>query len=183
MAEATTHVPVENGAKGAGTATPARRDDRWDPFESFRQHFDRFFDEFDMRPQSWARPMRPARLSDAIDRFQSWSLAPAMDMAETDEGYRLTAELPGMDSDDIELTLSNGMLTLSGEKKEGVQDKKPGYVMNERRFGAFRRSFRLPEDVDQEAIAADFAKGVLTLTLPRSETAKAEERKIEVKNA
>ncbi len=179
MADRTNQIPVETDGDGPGMPATAP-EDRWDPLGSFRQEIDRLFEDFDLRPLGWARPMRSPRLAGALDRVQNWVLAPAMDMAETESGYQLTAELPGLDADDVQVTVANGMLTISGEKKEEAGDKKPGYVMSERRYGAFRRSFRLPEEIDADAIAAEFSKGVLTLTLPRSETARTEQKTIKV---
>lgn len=185
MAEQTNQIPVEtdasrHGAPGVPTAAP---ENRWDPFTGFRQELDRLFEDFDVRPFGWARPMRSTGLGTAPDRGQAWMPTPAMDMAETEAGYRLTAELPGLDADDVQVTVTNGTLTISGEKKEETGDKKPGYVMSERRYGAFRRSFRLSEEIDVDAISANFSKGVLTLSLPRSQKARTEQKTIKVERA
>jgi len=109
--------------------------------------------------------------------------APAMDVTEDDSGYKLTAELPGMDEKDIEVALTDEMLTVKGEKKLEKTEKDKDYYLSERSYGVFRRSFALPEDVDGDRITAGFAKGVLTVTLPKTAAARTEPKKIEVKAA
>jgi HSP20 family protein len=96
---------------------------------------------------------------------------PHLELTETDDGYRLTAELPGMDEKDVELSLHDGVLTLRGEKRSQNDDRRRGY--SERYYGAFSRSVAVG-DVDEEKVDATFDKGVLTVTLPRS--AEAEHR-------
>jgi HSP20 family protein len=86
-----------------------------------------------------------------------------------------------MDEKDINIHFSDGMLAITGEKKQEKEEKKKDYYLSERHFGSFRRSFRVPDGVDTAKIAADFKNGVLTLSLPKSAQAKKKERKIAVK--
>jgi HSP20 family protein len=86
-----------------------------------------------------------------------------------------------MDEKDIDVSVSAGMLTMKGEKREEKKEKHKGYRMSERRFGSFQRSFSLPTGVETEKIAAEFSKGVLSLTLPKTEQAKRQTKKIPVK--
>jgi HSP20 family molecular chaperone IbpA len=81
---------------------------------------------------------------------------------------QLTAELPGMDEKDVEIKLSDDMLTMKGKKKEKKEERERKYYLCEHRYGSFRRTFQLPAGVDSSKIEATFAKGVLTLTLPAS---------------
>jgi HSP20 family protein len=108
---------------------------------------------------------------------------PAIDVTEDADAYTLTAELPGMAESDIEVALTDDMLTIKGEKKEGKETKDKNYYLSERNYGVFRRSFALPDGVDRDAIGAEFAKGVLTVKLPKAAEAKAEPKKIAVKAA
>jgi HSP20 family protein len=108
---------------------------------------------------------------------------PAVDVAESEKGYEITAELPGMDEKNIEVKLVNGTLTIKGEKQEEKEEKKKDYYLNERRFGSFERSFAVPESVDEAKIEAAFKKGVLTVTLPKKAEAQTPAKKIEVKAA
>jgi HSP20 family protein len=88
----------------------------------------------------------------------------------------ITAELPGVREEDIDITIDDGVLTLRGEKKSVREDKEAGY--RERSYGSFERRITLPANIDEDACAADFKDGVLTITLPKSEE-KARGRKIE----
>ena len=106
---------------------------------------------------------------------------PAVDVAEKDKEYEITAELPGMDESNIEVKLSNGMLTITGEKKEEKEEKKKDYYLSERRYGSFERSFQLPEGVDADKIEAKFTKGVLKVVLPKTAEAQKSVKKIAVK--
>ena len=106
-----------------------------------------------------------------------------VDISETDSEYEISAELPGIDEKDVELNVSEGMLTLSAEKREEHEEKKKNYHLTERSFGSVKRSFRVPEGVDVDHIKADFSKGVLKVTLPKTKEAKARQRKIEVKSS
>ena len=102
----------------------------------------------------------------------AWS--PAVDVRESDNDFIVTAELPGLAKDTVDITIENGVLSLSGEKKEereeGVADS--GRYVLERRYGRFQRSFSLPRGVDADNVSAKFSDGILTVTLPKSATAK-----------
>jgi len=106
---------------------------------------------------------------------------PAVDVTQTDKGYEITAELPGMEEKDIDVKLANGILTIRGEKRDEKEEKKNDYYVRERSFGSFERSFQVPENVDTDKVSASFKKGVLTVMLPKSAEAQKTEKKIEVK--
>ena len=103
-------------------------------------------------------------------------------MTERPGGYEITAELPGLDEKDIQVRLSNGNLTISGEKREAKEDKDANYHLSERRYGSFQRNFRLPDGVNPDKIEASFKNGVLTVSVPKSEDA-SKETKIDIKAA
>ena len=88
-----------------------------------------------------------------------------------------------MDEKNIEVKFSDGVLTIKGEKEEVKEEKKKDYYLNERSFGSFQRSFRLPDGVDADKIEANFKKGVLTVTVPKSAEAQKAAKKIEIKAA
>jgi HSP20 family protein len=100
--------------------------------------------------------------------------APDADIMESEDEIRVMVELPGMRSDDIELSLENNLLTISGEKREERQeeDRENRWHLSERRYGRFSRSFMLPRDVEQDRIEANFENGVLRVTIPKSERAR-----------
>ena len=108
---------------------------------------------------------------------------PAVDLVEKDHEFELTCELPGMDEKDIELKLVGDMLTIKGEKTEQKEEREKDYHLSERRYGSFQRSFQMPDGVDAGKIEASFAKGVLTVKMPKSSEAQKKEKKIEVKPA
>ncbi len=97
-----------------------------------------------------------------------------MDVRETDETVNVDFELPGMKPEDMNVTVQNGMLTVSGERtreyREGEDES--AYSLRERHYGRFERSFRLPTSVDVEELEAHYENGILTVTLPKHETAK-----------
>ncbi|MHC5009460.1 MAG: Hsp20/alpha crystallin family protein [Planctomycetota bacterium] len=105
-------------------------------------------------------------------------IQPAMDVAETEDGLTITAELPGLKKDDVHITLEDGVLSISGEKKFEKEEKEKNYHRVERRYGAFHRSFTLPAGVDASKATASFEDGVLTIALPKTEAAKPRQLKI-----
>ena len=176
MAETAAKLPEKSG-KHAAERVPA--------LEGLRREVDRLFEDFDR--DFWRTPFRSARSLVDIEPFRRRDMAlaevPAVDMVEKEGAYEITAELPGLDEKDIEVNLVDGGLTIKGEKQEEKEEKKKDYYLHERRFGAFERSFRLPEGVDADKIEATFKSGVLTLTLPKTPEARRPEKKIEVKPA
>ena len=139
---------------------------RYSPNRWFDFPFDRVFDEF------WGRA--PEAAATATDVW-----APRVDIREEKDAVLLSAELPGVSKDDLKIELENGVLTLSGEKKAERTENENGFYRSERVYGAYQRSFRVPETVDAERISAGYANGVLTLTLPKRP--EAAPRKIAVK--
>jgi HSP20 family protein len=98
-------------------------------------------------------------------RVRRW--VPAMDLVETDEHLVLRADLPGLTSDDVELEVKDGVLTVSGERKAEHQENSEGFYRVERAFGRFSRSLTIPDGVDAEQINADFNDGVLEVRIPK----------------
>ncbi|MEW6087829.1 MAG: Hsp20/alpha crystallin family protein [bacterium] len=109
----------------------------------------------------------------------SWM--PPVDIEETLNEYIVKADVPGVKKDDIKISLENGTLTLSGERKEEKGDMVKNFLVREKDYGSFCRSFDLPYSVNMQDIKAVYADGVLTINIPKSEEAKPREIKIEVK--
>lgn len=107
-------------------------------------------------------------------------LSPKFDISETDDAIQVTAELPGIDEKELDVSLDDNVLTIKGEKKEEHEKKKKNYHLAERSYGTFQRSFSLPSGIDREKIKAQFKKGVLNLSIPKTEEAKAKQKKIKV---
>lgn len=120
-------------------------------------------------------------LAEDEEETSVYSFDPAIDIRENDDGFDLTAELPGIDKDDVNISLNDNVLTISGEKKNSVDKENVRCYQSERVFGKFERSFRLPNESDQEKIEANFKNGMLHLNIPKREKAKPKERKIEIK--
>lgn len=176
MAETVSKVPVKTANRGAPMSAPAS----WAPFETLRREIDRVFDGMTGGwPFSSGRPM----LNAVWPRDGQWRMNPAVDVAESDKEFEITAELPGMTEKDVELTLANDSLVIKGEKKDEREEQKADYYLSERRYGSFVRAFELPAGVDVGKIEASFAKGVLKVKLPKTAEAKNSETKIPVKAA
>lgn len=139
------------------------------PLAVLRTEMDRLFDSFVREPlASFEWPFGgPA----------DW--APAIDVAEDDKHFTVRAEVPGIDPDDVEVTVSGNQLVLSGEKKESRQRSGKDYHVRESCYGAFRRVIPLPNGVDADRVEAQCANGVLTINIPKSQVAPA--KRIEVK--
>jgi HSP20 family protein len=149
------------------------------PLGSLRREIDRLFEDFDHGFLGF--PFR--RLLSEWEPRWLGEMAPAIDIVEKDKTYEITAELPGLDQSNIELKLLNGMLTIKGEKKEEIEEKKKNSYLSERHYGAFERSFQVPQDVDEAKIEASFSKGLLTVTLPKSAEAQKSAKSIAIKAA
>lgn len=135
---------------------------RPDPFAAFRGDMDRFFNSYaDWRmPQGF--PRLPAGFGD--QGFGSGAVVvPQVDIAESEKAITITAELPGLTQDDVEIEVEDGQLTLKGEKRYERDDTEGDVKVMERSYGAFERTFRLPESIDEEQITAHFDKGILTV--------------------
>ena len=117
----------------------------------------------------------------SLERFGQSSWLPRLDVAEDDEEVQITAELPGLAEEDINVTLTGQTLTLRGEKKQERTENKKDVQHTERTYGAFARSVGLPCDVDQEKVAGTFKDGVLTITLPKTEHARRQSRTVPIK--
>ena len=140
-----------------------------------REDMDRAFQNF-FRGWPGLRPLDvgfPAALAKV-------EISPSVDISETDKAYEITVELAGLDEKDVEVTLRDDVLTISGEKKTEREEKEKDYYLSERSYGSFQRTFRLPEDVSADKIKATMEKGVMTLLLPKSPATKPKQKKISI---
>jgi HSP20 family protein len=163
------------------------------PIGSLRREIDRIFDDFAGAWSQWPlgrrlfdqRLFEPRMNEPGGWRDDSGAVnVPAVDIEESEKEYRISAEMPGIDEKDIEVTASDDTLTLRGEKKHAREERGQGYELCERSWGAFERSFALPSGVDTARISAQFTRGVLELTLPKTaEAQKKQPRRIDVKAA
>jgi HSP20 family protein len=141
---------------------------RWDPFRelsSIQNELNRLF----------GRTFG----SESTEEVRSAAWVPAVDVAETEERFVITAELPGVKPDDVDISVENSILTVQGERRFYEETKEEDYHRIERRFGSFARSVTLPSTADPEGIQASFDAGVLRIEVPKKEEAKP--RKIQIK--
>ncbi len=136
------------------------------PVMALRDEMNKLFDSF------WSGEFLP-------EKFPFARAFPSVDVTETDDAVVVKAEVPGLEAKDVELTLVGGVLTVRGEKKEEKEEKEKNYTHREVRYGSFSRSIQLPASVDADNVKAECRKGVLTVTLPKTEKEKA--KKIAVK--
>ena len=113
--------------------------------------------------------------------FNSNVFTPRVDVTEDNENLYVTAEIPGVEKNDVKVSVVGDVLTISGEKKTEQRDEKKNYYRIERTQGSFSRSFTLPAEIMVDKISADFKNGVLNITLPKTEEAKVVEKQIEIK--
>lgn len=145
------------------------RGDDADPFLSLHRDVNRLFDEvlrgFDT----------PSVFTRTTPHHSAW---PSVEFSETDKEIRVTAEVPGLQEDDVEVLLEDDVLTLRGEKKAETEDKDRQF--SERYYGRFERRLALGREVEKDQVAATFKDGLLTITLPKSERAQTNARRIAI---
>ncbi len=135
-------------------------------FERVRREMDRLWDSF---------------LEGGLrKRGEEGEWLPSLDVAETKNELVVKAEVPGMDPKDIDISLSDGVLTIKGEKRQEKEEKEADYHVVERSYGSFMRSVQLPKEVQSDKISASYKNGILRIALPKSEEAKKKEVKIKV---
>ena len=146
------------------------RDDLYDPFVQFRREVDRMFDDFF-----------------GAERMQAWNgwetVSPRIDLTDSNEELVVSAEIPGLDEKDFELTLAGDLLTIKGEKKVDHEERNGNRQYVERRYGSFSRSVRLPFEAADQNVEAKYDKGVLMIRVPKPSEIQQRIRRIEVKAA
>lgn len=145
-----------------------------DPFTLISRDFDRMMGSI-FGDRSAAAAKAPAENDEAA---KTW-LSPQIDIYDGEDHFELSAELPGVEQDDVDVEVLDGVLTITGEKKFSRESKDGAHVV-ERSYGSFKRSFRLNDTIDADNISASFKNGVLVLTLPKVAEQKPEPRKIAV---
>ncbi len=134
----------------------------------FGDDLDRVFEGF-FRPLGW------------VEEAKAEALVPAMDIREREHEYVVRTDLPGVNKEDIDITLENGVLTITAESKSEKEEKEDGRVLRqERRYGRYVRSLRLGTQVDSAKLKANYKDGVLELTLPKAEEMKPKKISVDV---
>ncbi len=148
--------------------------DQWDDFRRFEEMMNRMFDEF------WGRPSR--RLLPSGERGEiipSEQRHPFIDVIETDKEVIATAEMPGLEKQDIKINLTEDRLEISAETKKEEKKEEKGYVYRERRMGSYYRAISLPSTIDPDNSKASYKNGVLEIKMPKIEIKKKKPLKIE----
>lgn len=143
---------------------------RWNPFREMEELQNRLLSAFNLAP---------VRRGEGQESITVAEWAPLVDIIEDDKEYLIKAELPEMRKEDVKVTVENGVLTISGERKLEKEEKGKKYHRIERSYGSFVRSFSLPDDADADKVGAEFKEGVLKVHVAKSESAKP--KQIEVK--
>jgi HSP20 family protein len=148
---------------------PERGVTLWQPFsemDEMGRHFEDFF----------GRPFMPAIWRRTPSEGDIW--APALDVVEKDDKFTVKVELPGVREEDVDVSVSGDILTISGDKKAESETKKKGYYYSESSYGSFSRSITLPSTVDNNKIEASYDKGVLEISLPKAQIVKPKKIKL-----
>jgi HSP20 family protein len=145
-----------------------------DIFSAMRQEMDRLFERFEHGLPRLPRLFRPEA---------GTFMVPELDVRENATSLTIEAELPGVDEKDVSVMLSNGILTIKGEKKQDKEEKTENYFLAERSYGAFERSLQLPDSIDEGKLEAKFEKGVLKIVAAKKPEAVKAQRKIEIKKS
>jgi HSP20 family protein len=141
---------------------------RWDPFQDLRSAQDEMAQMSPMLAHALGLHARQP----GNDRAMATAWAPALDISERKDAYLVTVELPGVEPDDLQITMEDGLLTIQGERQFTQESSEQQYHRVERRYGAFRRSITLPARVQAEQIEASADNGVLQIVVPKAEEAK-----------
>lgn len=142
---------------------------RYPLFELPFNHFDRMVDAF----------FKGGVQDDGSFFPATWS--PAVDVAEHENNYVVNVELPGINKDNVKITMHENVLTIEGEKKAEKEEKGKNYHLVERSYGSFKRSFSLPKNVKSDAIEAEYINGVLSVSIPKAEEVKPKQIEVKVK--
>jgi HSP20 family protein len=133
---------------------------KWDPFRELEEVSSRL-------NRLFGRSTLPAESDREMLSVADWM--PSVDISETDNAYLVKAEIPGVNKDDVKVTIEDRMLTIQGERKQDQEDKGKKYHRIERSYGCFMRSFRVPDDADDSAAKAEFKDGMLNITLNKTQ--------------
>jgi len=134
----------------------------WDIFDRFRRRMESMMREFDV----FSGGLAPYRAERSLEPM-SWQLN--MDLRDLGDHYELNMDLPGVDKENVSITVRSDHLLVQGERRSETHEEREGFLRSERYFGNFSRQIPLPDDVDTEGIDAEMQNGVLTLTMPKSE--------------
>ncbi len=179
---------AKKSAKKTAKKAAAPPQPELNPLMSLRDEMDKAFERFaagwtGMSPYFQSlRDWHPFKDLQMPASFSGLLAMPRVDAGESADAYEVSAEIPGMDEKDIEVTVTDDSLIIKGEKKDERDTKEKDYHVTERSYGAFRRVLRIPDGVDSNKVSATFKNGVLKINLPKSSAAKTKQRQVTVKS-
>lgn len=145
---------------------------KWDPFRELEEVSERLNRLFSGTPSRLPYNREMLAVAD-------WE--PSADVSETDTAYLIKADIPGVNKEDVKVFIQNGMLTMQGERKMEKEEKGKKFHRIERSYGQFTRSYRIPDDADENSVKAEFKDGTLNITLAKSSDKKSKSRAIDIK--
>jgi HSP20 family protein len=172
----------EQAKRHAAPPVPAKEPEApWPSLTALRTEFERLFDQLGRTVTQFPMWRRSPEVT-PLWRFEAalGMNVPAVELTEKEQEFEITAELPGIEPSEVDVSLSGGVLTIKGEKSEEKETKEKNFFFSERRYGSFQRSFQVPEGVDVDKILAKLDKGVLSISLPKTKEAVQQQRKIPV---
>ncbi len=164
MTEPATKLPIKTKATPAEQATKASN---WQRYDALRNQVDRLFHDFQIGFLQAPSYRSLLDIEPFWRRDLGFNVTPAIDIVEKDKAFEVTAELPGLDAKNIDIQLSDNVLTIKGEKQEEKKEETKDHYISERRYGSFRRSLQMPAGIDADKIEASYKGGVLTIILPK----------------
>lgn len=178
-------VKITDNGNGEASYLPARRQEEYGwpslhrEMSEWMRQWDRLFDGLLERAYG-PTPSRGG--ASGVEAGWGWGgFMPAVNVTETNNELQVTAELPGVDEKNVEVSINRGLLTIRGEKKQENEEKKEGFYRMERSYGTFHRSIPLPQEVDTDKATATFKNGVLMVALPRLPELQSGAKKIAIK--
>lgn len=156
----TSQVPVTRGAN---------------PLYALQEEMNRLFGDFFgdySAPNLYRRGQEP-----------TGAVCPALDVCDNNKSYCITAELPGLNPDDVQITVADGYVTIRGEKRQENKEEREGYYRQERCYGTFQRTVALPDNANLDKAEANYNNGLLSITIPKKAGAESKERRLEIKRA
>ena len=161
--------PIKVPARGEVSA--------FEPFQTLRKQVDDLFTNFTV---SWPHFEMPKIEWPTLTGTDTEDAIAKFDLSENGKSVKVVADIPGVDEKDVEVLVLDGVLTIKGKKNSEHEEEGENFYISERSFGSFSRAFRLPDGVDEEAVAASFDTGVLTVTLPKMSKTKTDARRVPV---
>lgn len=151
----------------------------WELMRNMSEEIDRLIDNLGSRSTALGTTPRGARASGDLGNYLTAAWTPPVEMIQKPNAIVFRAELPGLKADEVNVSVNDGLLTISGERKQEHEEKRDGFLRTERSYGTFYRAFSLPDGVEEDKVSASFKNGVLEISVPISEKERGRRIKVE----